>query len=69
MSNGIEFHEVGHLKDLPDPETGKPVPVIVQEGSFVYTSPEGQVIKTTYVANEHGFQPVGDHLPVPPTVV
>ncbi|XP_021956232.1 pupal cuticle protein Edg-78E [Folsomia candida] len=35
-------------------------------GSFGYTSPEGKRISLTYVADEFGFRPTGDHLPVPP---
>lgn len=66
LSNGIEWFEVGDLKELKDPETGKPSPVIVQQGEFVYTSPEGQQIRTSYIADENGFQPQGAHLPVAP---
>jgi Insect cuticle protein len=38
------------------------------EGDFSYISPEGVPIKLTYVADENGFQPQGDHLPTPPPV-
>lgn len=37
-------------------------------GSYSYTSPEGQVITVNYIANEFGFQPVGDHIPTPPPI-
>ena len=35
-------------------------------GEFWYVSPEGQHIKVSYVADEHGFQPSSDVLPVAP---
>lgn len=38
------------------------------EGSFSYTSPEGETISLTYIADENGFQPQGDHLPTPPPI-
>lgn len=37
-------------------------------GHFAWTSPEGKTIDITYVADENGYQPSGDSLPVaPPT--
>lgn len=38
------------------------------QGQFHYTSPEGQVIQLSYIADENGFQPQGDHLPTPPPI-
>lgn len=40
----------------------------VAQGQFAYTSPEGQRIQLTYIADENGFQPTGDHLPTPPPI-
>ncbi|XP_065368327.1 larval cuticle protein 2-like [Calliphora vicina] len=34
-------------------------------GDFEWVSPEGEHIKVTYVADEHGYQPVGDVVPTP----
>lgn len=43
--------------------------VIISQGSFSYTSPEGQLIRVQYVADDAGgFQPQGDHLPTPPPI-
>lgn len=42
--------------------------IIVQTGSYSYQSPDGTYITLTYIADENGFQPVGDHLPVPPAI-
>ena len=36
------------------------------KGNVYYVSPEGQKITLTWVADENGFQPKGDHLPVAP---
>lgn len=38
------------------------------KGSFSYVSPEGENIALTYIADENGFQPTGDHLPQPPPI-
>lgn len=40
--------------------------VLVQTGSYSYMDPEGNIITLRYIADENGFQPQGDHLPVPP---
>lgn len=36
------------------------------QGSYSYTAPDGTKISLQYIANEDGFQPVGEHLPTPP---
>lgn len=40
----------------------------VIRGSFSYTSPEGQPISLSYIADENGFQAQGAHLPTPPPI-
>ena len=36
------------------------------KGASYHISPEGERITLTWEANENGFQPKGDHLPVAP---
>lgn len=37
-------------------------------GGYAYYSPEGELIQTSYTADENGFQPSGSHLPTPPPI-
>uniref|UniRef100_A0A1A9UXE4 Pupal cuticle protein Edg-78E n=1 Tax=Glossina austeni TaxID=7395 RepID=A0A1A9UXE4_GLOAU len=37
-----------------------------RHGSYSYVDPTGQRRTISYTAGKHGFQPQGDHLPVPP---
>lgn len=61
--NGISAEEQGFLKNAGQPEEAQ-----VAQGQFTYTSPEGQVILMSYIADENGFQPQGDHIPTPPPI-
>lgn len=56
-SNGIQANEQGNLKQI-EQEQG-----IAAQGEFSYSAPDGTPIKVTYIADENGFQPTGDHLP------
>ncbi|XP_047469461.1 uncharacterized protein LOC125025491 [Penaeus chinensis] len=49
-------------------ESGSPVSkgAIASAGLFSYTAPDGTPISLKFVADENGFQPQGDHLPVAP---
>ncbi|XP_017781203.1 PREDICTED: endocuticle structural glycoprotein ABD-4-like [Nicrophorus vespilloides] len=62
--NGIAAEEQGFLKNAGQPE----LEAQVAQGQFHYTSPEGQLIQLSYIADENGFQPQGDHLPTPPPI-
>ncbi|XP_055307858.1 larval cuticle protein 65Ag1-like [Sitodiplosis mosellana] len=59
-SNQIKANEAGQLKDIGT-EKG-----IAAQGAFSYTAPDGTPISLSYVADENGFQPQGDHIPTPP---
>ncbi|PZC82072.1 hypothetical protein B5X24_HaOG211162 [Helicoverpa armigera] len=59
--NGIAGQAEGKVKVV-----GKDEVALEVAGANSYKSPEGQVISVTYVANENGYQPQGDHLPTPP---
>ena len=61
--NGINADEQGSVKNA-----GSESEASVAQGSFSYTSPEGTPIQISYIADENGFQPVGDHLPTPPPI-
>lgn len=37
-------------------------------GGYSYTSPEGEVIRITYTADENGYNPQGDAIPQPPPI-
>ncbi|CAO1313369.1 unnamed protein product [Diamesa serratosioi] len=59
-ANGIKAEETGDVKNK-----GTDNAIQTVQGSYSYTSPEGQLIEITYVADENGFQPQGDSLPTP----
>ncbi|CAG9769031.1 unnamed protein product [Ceutorhynchus assimilis] len=71
--NGIKVEESGTLKQgapqarsLDGGNETSSDTVVVLQGSFSYTAPDGQVINLKYIADENGFQPEGDHIPTPP---
>ncbi|XP_058057254.1 cuticle protein CP14.6-like [Anopheles bellator] len=74
-ANGIKVEDQGTIKSIKVPkldETGRQigedeVQVSVQTGSFQYTAPDGQIYTLRYIADENGFQPQADHLPVAPS--
>ncbi|KAG5898743.1 hypothetical protein JTB14_020937 [Gonioctena quinquepunctata] len=61
--NGIYVQEEGKVREIKEDS----VDLLVQ-GSFLYTSPEGQQINLRYTADENGFHPEGEHLPTPPPI-
>lgn len=59
-ANGIKAGEAGTLKRANSPDK---TDVIVAQGSYSYTSPEGQLIQVTYTADDDGgFQAQGNFL-------
>ncbi|XP_047515217.1 endocuticle structural glycoprotein ABD-4-like [Pieris napi] len=63
--NEINAEESGYVKNLGK---GEGEEVQVAEGKFSYKSPDGTPIVLSYIADENGFQPQGDHLPTPPPI-
>ncbi|XP_049866293.1 larval cuticle protein LCP-17-like [Pectinophora gossypiella] len=62
--NGIAAQAEGVIKN-PNSE----YPALEVQGQVKYTSPEGEPISLTYVANENGYQPQGSHIhPVPEAI-
>ncbi|XP_068083876.1 endocuticle structural glycoprotein SgAbd-3 [Anabrus simplex] len=61
-SDGTEAEQSGQLKQI-GAEAGEAV-----QGSVTYTAPDGTLIRLTYTADENGYQPQGEHLPVPPPI-
>uniref|UniRef100_A0A182F695 Uncharacterized protein n=1 Tax=Anopheles albimanus TaxID=7167 RepID=A0A182F695_ANOAL len=61
--NNIEAAESGRIDNRnTDDET------LRAKGYYEYVGDDGQKYRVDYVADENGFQPVGDHLPTPPPV-
>ncbi|XP_061394864.1 larval cuticle protein 65Ab1-like [Musca vetustissima] len=59
-SDGTAHEENGKLKDV-----GTDHEAIVVHGSYTWVDEKtGQKFTVTYVADENGFQPQGEHLPV-----
>ncbi|CAG4937468.1 unnamed protein product [Colias eurytheme] len=77
--NGIKREETAYEKVLPKlegrsassnegGESDESNEIHVQRGSYSYTAPDGTVITVTYIADENGFQPIGDHIPRVPGI-
>lgn len=62
--NEIYAEEQGFLKNPSDDNNG----IQTIQGQFQYQSPEGQVMRLIYVADENGFQPQAEYLPTPPPI-
>ncbi|XP_066584030.1 endocuticle structural glycoprotein SgAbd-1-like [Prorops nasuta] len=62
--NGIAVSQTGQATPLgPNGE-----PVVVVQGQYQFTAPDGTPVAVSYVADQNGYQPTGDSLPVPPPV-
>ncbi|KAH8318577.1 hypothetical protein KR067_012578 [Drosophila pandora] len=60
-SDGVKAESQGQLKNA-----GTEYEAIAVRGSYSFVADDGQTYTVTYVADENGFQPQGDHLPVAP---
>ncbi|XP_075232904.1 endocuticle structural glycoprotein SgAbd-3-like isoform X2 [Lycorma delicatula] len=60
--DGTRASQEGQLKQTPD-GAGE-----ISQGSFSYVGDDGKNYGLTYVADENGFQPSGEHLPQPPEI-
>ncbi|KAF6212111.1 hypothetical protein GE061_012632 [Apolygus lucorum] len=61
--NGIQQSAQGSVKNAGTEQEAQ-----VVQGSYSYTSPEGQLITITYIADEEGFKAQGDAIPTAPPV-
>ncbi|XP_017783149.1 PREDICTED: flexible cuticle protein 12-like [Nicrophorus vespilloides] len=57
-SNGISASEEGHVINA-----GTENEAIAVRGQFSYIGADGVTYTVTYIADENGFQPQGDHIP------
>ncbi|XP_034106948.1 larval cuticle protein 65Ag1-like [Drosophila albomicans] len=61
-SDGTNIEAEGELKQVGEE------PSISVKGRFSYVDPEGQTHVVTYIADENGYQPISDDIPVAPAV-
>ena len=61
-ADGPKVQQSGELKTLPEGE-GESI-----QGSYSYVAPDGNTYSINYVADENGFVPQGDHIPVAPPI-
>lgn len=61
--DGSKANQEGGLKQIDKETTAG-----VAQGSFSYQGDDGKTYTVTYIADENGYQPQGEHLPVPPEI-
>jgi len=59
--NGISANEAAQIQVKGPEEAQK-----TAQGQFQWTSPEGEAVQISYIADENGYQPQGANLPTPP---
>lgn len=57
-SDGTRRQEQAELREFGDHQA------LAVRGSYAYIGPDGREYSVSYVADENGFHPEGDHLPV-----
>lgn len=63
--NNIIAQEEGYLEAAADADS---VAALVQQGSYSYVAPNGELIQAKYVADKNGFRVEGAHIPTSPPV-
>lgn len=58
LSDGTSHQEEGHLINA-----GSENAAISVKGSYSWVADDGQTYKVDFIADENGFQPIGDHIP------
>ncbi|TDG53416.1 hypothetical protein AWZ03_000234 [Drosophila navojoa] len=58
LNNGNQQEAEGNLKQIGEEQA------IVVKGSFAWVDTEGKVHSITYIADENGYQPQGEDIPV-----
>ncbi|KAG7299467.1 hypothetical protein JYU34_016428 [Plutella xylostella] len=61
-ANGIAAEASGSLRKVDNIDT------VAVQGSYKYTAPDGTPVQVTYVADENGYQPQSNLLPVAPAI-
>ena len=62
-SDPITVEAQGQVKQIGE-EVG-----VVMQGSYSFETPDGQTVTINWVADENGFQPQGDAIPVAPAAI
>ncbi|KAJ9574172.1 hypothetical protein L9F63_008428 [Diploptera punctata] len=62
-ADGTKVQQSGQLKTLAEGEDGESI-----QGSYSYVAPDGNTYSINYLADENGFVPQGDHIPVAPPI-
>ncbi|XP_053965742.1 endocuticle structural glycoprotein SgAbd-3 [Anastrepha ludens] len=63
LGDGSKVSQDGVLKNVDGAHEGEAI-----EGKFAFVADDGKQYLVTYVADENGYQPMGEHLPTPPPV-
>ncbi|XP_074106242.1 endocuticle structural glycoprotein SgAbd-3-like [Cotesia typhae] len=65
-NKGTKVSQEGALLPSSDPENKDGA--LSVSGAYSYVGDDGVPIQVTYVADENGYRPAGDHLPVSPPI-